>query len=186
MSHVYPNMFRVSTPPGAQSILSVHGRAMSEAVVLEPGKLLEPMHWSVAPEPWPKGQSPLESTEVWVSLAPLHDSMVSPKRASLCYQSHWAIGSSFARHRAPPSHMAGNWWHVTLVQTNALAVSLSGLGVGGTRRSACWCLLGLLVGKSTEIGTQENVPANSSAEQELVASPYGQLLTDAWQHTVSK
>lgn len=26
---------------------------------------------------------------------------------------------------------------------------------------------------------QENVPANSSAEQELVASPYGQLLTDA-------
>ena len=29
------------------------------------------------------------------------------------------------------------------------------------------------------IHPQENVPANSSAEQELVASPYGQLLTDA-------
>jgi len=28
---------------------------------------------------------------------------------------------------------------------------------------------------------EENVPANSSAEQELVASPYGQLLTEPGQ-----
>ena len=47
-----------------------------------------------------------------------------------------------------------------------------------------WMLqvFGPFLAKRTTTGpAKENVPANSSAEQELVASPYGQLLTETWQ-----